>query len=106
VPDSRRPSLARYDGKEIVLGARPEHIRITAPGQDRSPEAVDFTIDVTQNLGYEVLLDIVAGSHRAVTRVVPDDFAVEGTQRSFDFDMTMVYFFDPETGVNISARAS
>ncbi|MGD0473852.1 MAG: ABC transporter ATP-binding protein [Candidatus Velthaea sp.] len=104
VPESRRPSLARYDDKEIILGARPEHIRVVPSGQARPEEAVDFTIDVAQNLGYEVLLDIVAGDHRAVTRVAPDDLPVEGTQRAFAFDMTMVFFFDPGTGANIAAR--
>ena len=103
VPASRRPALARYADAEIVLGARPEHIRVVPRGQTRPAGAVDFTIDVVQNLGHEVLLDIVAGPHRAVTRVGPVDFPKEGEQRAFDFDMTLVHFFDPQTGANIVA---
>jgi multiple sugar transport system ATP-binding protein len=105
-PVSRQAALARYEGSEIVLGARPEHIRVVPRGQARPTAAVDFTIDVAQHLGHEVLLDIVAGPHRAVTRVAPDDFPKEGERRPFEFDMNMVHFFDPATGANIERSAN
>jgi len=63
-------------------------------------------IDVAQNLGHEVLLDIVAGAHHAVTRVKPDDLPKEGERRLFEFDMNSVYFFDPVTGANIETAAN
>jgi multiple sugar transport system ATP-binding protein len=106
VPESRRPALARYEDAEIVLGARPEHIRAAPRGQARPIAAVDFTVDVAQHLGHEVLLDIVAGPHRAVTRVAPDDFPKEGEQRPFEFDMNVVFFFDSATGANIEGSAN
>ena len=104
VPESRRPALARYEDAEIVLGARPEHIRVAPRGQTRPTAAVDFTIDVVQNLGHEVLLDIVAGPYRAVTRVAPDDYPKESEQRPFEFDMSRVFFFDSRSGANIAGR--
>ena len=104
----RRPPapLGRYEDTEIVLGARPEHIRVVPRGQPRPAGAIDFTIDVAQHLGHEVLLDIVAGPHRAVTRVAPDDFPKEGERRPFEFDMTMVHFFDCQTGANIAGSTN
>jgi multiple sugar transport system ATP-binding protein len=102
VPENRRPALARYEGQEIVLGARPEHIRIVPRGETPPIGAVNFTVDVAQHLGHEVLLDLVAGPHRAVTRVVPNDFSKEGEQHPFEFDMSMVFFFDSRTGANIA----
>jgi multiple sugar transport system ATP-binding protein len=102
VPANRQPALARYEGREIVLGARPEHISVAPPGQPRPGAAVDFTVDVAQHLGHEVLLDIVAGPHRAVTRVAPEDYPKEGERRPFEFDMNAVYFFDSTTGANIA----
>ena len=63
-------------------------------------------IDVAQNLGHEVLLDIVAGAHHAVTRVKPDELPKEGERRPFEFDMNSVYFFDPATGANIEMAAN
>jgi multiple sugar transport system ATP-binding protein len=106
VPESRLPPLGRYEDTEIVLGARPEHIRVVPRGQPRPAGAIDFTIDVAQHLGHEVLLDIVAGPHRAVTRVAPDDFPKEGERRPFEFDMTMVHFFDCQTGANIAGSTN
>ena len=102
VPEARRPVLAPYQGSEIVLGARPEHIRVTPRGQAPQVGAVKFTVDVAQHLGHEILLDIVAGPHRAVTRVAADDFSKEGEQRSFEFDLSAAYFFDPKTGANVA----
>jgi multiple sugar transport system ATP-binding protein len=106
VPQNRQAALARYEGAEIVMGARPEHIRIAPRRAARPPQAVDFTIDVAQHLGHEALLDIVAGPHRAVTRVAPEDLPRESEARPFEFDMAMVYFFDPQTGVNVDRGAS
>jgi multiple sugar transport system ATP-binding protein len=106
IPESRRSVLARYNDAEIILGARPEHIRVTPRGRTPPPAAVEFTIDVAQHLGHEVLLDIVAGPHRAVTRVAPDDVPREGETWPFAFDMTRVFFFDPRTGANIADGAS
>jgi multiple sugar transport system ATP-binding protein len=106
LPDSRRSALARYEGADIVLGARPEHIRLVPSGLARPAAAIDFKTDVAQHLGHEVLLDIVAGPHRAVTRVMPEDYPKEGETRPFEFDMNMVYFFDSQTGANIERRAS
>ncbi len=106
VPEYRRAMLARYQNAEIILGARPEHIRVTPRGQTSPTAAIDFMIDVAQNLGHEVLLDIVAGAHHAVTRVKPDDLPKEGERRPFEFDMSAVYFFDPVTGANIEKAAS
>ena len=104
VPESRQPALARYTDTEVVLGARPEHIHVVARGKPRPPAAVDFTVDVAQHLGHEVLLDIVAGPHRAVTRVAPDDLPREGEQRPFEIDLERTYFFDARTGTNIDSR--
>jgi len=105
VPDSRRQALAPYEGADIVLGARPEHICLVPRGQARPAAAVDFRVDVAQHLGHEVLLDIVTGPHRAVTRVTPEDYPKESETRPFEFDMNMVYFFDSQTGANIEGRA-
>jgi multiple sugar transport system ATP-binding protein len=102
VPEARRPVLAPYEGSEIVLGARPEHIRVTPRGQAPQAGAVNFVVDVAQHLGHEILLDIIAGPHRAVTRVAADDFSKEGEQRSIEFDLSAVYFFDAQTGANIA----
>jgi multiple sugar transport system ATP-binding protein len=102
VPAGRRSVLARYNDAEIILGARPEHIQVTPRGRTPPPAAVEFTIDVAQHLGHEVLLDIVAGPHRAVTRVTPADVPREGETRPFAFDMERVFFFDLETGANIA----
>jgi multiple sugar transport system ATP-binding protein len=102
VPEGRRAALERFEGEDIVLGVRPEHIRALPRGQAPSAATLDFDIDVVQHLGHEVLLDIVAGPYRAVTRVGPEDSPREGDRRPFEFNMAAAYFFDPQTGANLA----
>jgi multiple sugar transport system ATP-binding protein len=105
IPERRRQALARFEGEEITLGARPEHIRIVPPGQTPPIGAVDFTIDVAQHLGHEILFDLVNGPHRAVARVGAGDASKVGEKRPFQFDIEMAHFFDSRTGANIEESA-
>ena len=101
VPARRRAALAKVEGAKVTLGARPEHIVIVARGRTPPANAVTFTIDVAQHLGHEILLDLVAGPHKAVTRIGADEPAIAGEPRAFAIDMEKAHVFDTATGVNL-----
>ena len=52
-----RPSLAAYDGKEIAVGLRPEHLEDAALGGDTS-HTISGTVEIREGLGSEVLLHV------------------------------------------------
>jgi multiple sugar transport system ATP-binding protein len=55
---SARPSLARYDGREIGVGVRPEHIADAALGGIDGRSPITGTVTVREGLGSEVLLHV------------------------------------------------
>jgi multiple sugar transport system ATP-binding protein len=57
---------------------------------------------VVQHLGNEMLLDIVAGPHRAIARAGAEVRVREGERRTFSIDMDRVHFFHPRTEVNLA----
>ncbi len=101
VPASRRTALDRYQGAKLLLGVRPEHMAIVPAGAPSPPGATNFTVDVAQHLGHEILFDIVAGPHKAVTRAGADEQARAGDVRAFVIDMNKAHLFDPASGANI-----
>ena len=97
LPRDRRRGLDRFQNKTVVVGARPEHIRM-ARSMDQGD--IQFTVDVAQHLGHETLLDVRNDGKSAVVRVAPTERYTIGETRGFDIDLDKIQFFDPETGAN------
>jgi hypothetical protein len=49
-----------------------------------------------------MLLDLVAGPHRAIARAGAEARVREGERRTFSIDMDRVHFFHPRTEVNLA----
>src|SRR5216683_3189786 len=101
LPDSRSAEVARSGSPTVVLGVRPEHLRLLADGEGGQYTTL-FQVDVVQHLGNEMLLDLVAGPHRAIARAGVEARVREGEWRSFAIDMDRVHFFHPRTEVNLA----
>ena len=97
----RGPVAPSVDG-DVLLGARPEHIRIVAGD---SPEAlITGEVALVEHLGKEaqVHLDVDArileGDGALVATVDPVDAPPPGALVGVGFDPDTVHFFDPESG--------
>ena len=101
LPDNRSAEVARSGGPTVVLGVRPEHLHLLADGEG-GPYTTVFQVDVVQHLGNEMLLDIVAGPHRAIARAGAEARVREGERRTFGIDMDRAHFFHPRTEVNLA----
>ena len=101
LPQSRAAEVARSGGPTVVLGVRPEQLHLLADGQG-GQHTTAFQVDVVQHLGNEMLLDLVAGPHRAIARAGAEARVREGEWRSFAIDMDRVHFFHPRTEVNLA----
>ncbi len=102
LPQDRRHGLERFQNKSIVVGARPEQIKI-ARGKDQG--VIRFTVDVAQHLGHETLLDVRNNDKSAVVRVSPTEQYVIGETLGFDLDLDKIQFFDADTGANVRLSA-
>jgi len=101
LPDSRSAEVARSGSPTVVLGVRPEHLHLLADGEGGQYTTV-FQVEVVQHLGNEMLLDIVAGPHRAIARADAEARVREGERRTFSIDMDRAHFFHPRTEVNLA----
>src|SRR2546430_1749298 len=70
VPRARIETLRRYAGSRVILGVRPEALRM-ASAADPAEYAFDSTAEVVEPLGSEILLNVRAGPHALVARVDP-----------------------------------
>src|SRR5438034_1243610 len=68
IPSKKQEALQRYAGRRVVLGVRPEALRV-ASGADPAEYAFDTAVEVVEPLGNEILLDVRAGAHAMVARL-------------------------------------
>jgi multiple sugar transport system ATP-binding protein len=114
---AERPGLARYEGREVILGIRPEDMEDAAfaPTRAESPH-LKVICSLREALGSEVLLHFSVGSAEAppaedddvieplgdqgsifVARVNPRTAAREAQQVDLAVDPTRLHFFDLES---------
>ncbi len=67
VPPAFRDSA--HDGEEIVLGARPEYMKVVASG---SPGAISGTVQILETLGTHTLVSVEDGDGMRVQVAVPE----------------------------------
>ncbi len=105
VPSEQAEMLAPYLGKKIIFGIRPENIHDAsfAPmGIEGAP--VVARVDVTEPMGNEVFLYLVAGRDQLLARVDPRTAAKPSDEIKVVLDMQKMHAFDPETEEAISAK--
>ncbi|HSP20999.1 MAG TPA: sn-glycerol-3-phosphate ABC transporter ATP-binding protein UgpC [Planococcus sp. (in: firmicutes)] len=91
-----------YEGKDITLGIRPEHIHVN--GEDLSNLPVsefDAAITVSELTGAETIIYAVYAGQEFVARVEADTAIEPGHTARLAFDMSHVHFFDAQNGIRI-----
>ncbi|MBE6016924.1 MAG: sn-glycerol-3-phosphate ABC transporter ATP-binding protein UgpC [Lachnospiraceae bacterium] len=93
------------DGKEVVIGIRPEHIRVV---REMGENTIKGTIDVSEMMGSEYYLHISAAGKDVVLRVPMTDLPAEfrsgipyGTEICFEFPAELIHMFDVESETNL-----
>jgi multiple sugar transport system ATP-binding protein len=70
IPDALRARLAPFNGKPVALGIRPEDLHMA---RDSDPAELTFeaVVEVAEQLGSEVILDLAVGADSMVASVEP-----------------------------------
>jgi multiple sugar transport system ATP-binding protein len=102
VPPARRAGLAAYAGRRTTLGVRPEHI-LLLNGEKPGEAAAQGRIEVTEQLGSELLADVLIGATSlVVSRVDPEAKLARGQPVGLVFNPARLHFFDPASGAAIA----
>jgi multiple sugar transport system ATP-binding protein len=121
LPDAvrvKRPALAAYANKDVVIGMRPEHLPAAKPGDTGSTLVGD--VDLIEALGSELVVHFTIDAHRViaegavekdeaesigsgegVARVDAKNPVKVGDRMTFAIDIEDMQFFDPKTGLAI-----
>jgi len=96
IPEDRVSVYTPLVGKEVILGMRPEDIhnpQFAPPGIHSS--AIESRVDVTELMGNEIYLYMVAGNSNYVARVDPRTRFTIGERVQLVFNMDNMHIFDP-----------
>ena len=92
------PALKEYVGKEIVAGIRPECIFDDAQSlKAMSDSVIECDVEVTELMGAEIYLYLVAEETSLTARVSPRSTSRAGDIVNVAFDMSRVHLFDKDT---------
>ncbi len=100
VPVDRTSRLGAYKGQRVIVGVRPEDLRV-ANGTEPAGSTFDATVDVVEPLGSEILLNVTAGPNRLVARVEPSVRAKVHEGIRLALDPEGLHFFDAKTELAI-----
>lgn len=102
LPEMFREKLKGYEGKEVVLGIRPEDLHGKGSVKDAYPSAAfDFEVELAELLGHEYILH---GSF--MQQVMCAKVSSRLNPKAHDkihltMDLSKVHFFDPKTELRI-----
>ncbi len=90
-------------GKEVIMGVRPEDIHEEPVFLEASPNTIfSSTVDVTENLGHEMLLYLSGlGKDTVIARVDGRSTTRDGNTVRLAVDMNKVHIFDIESELNV-----
>ena len=96
--------VAPYEGKEIVLGVRPEDLRAEAENFDRlETGALRAHIDIVEMMGSELLVySKVENKSNIIARVPVSNKIKAGDEVRFAVDSNKIHLFDKESELVIS----
>lgn len=94
----KRPELQEYNGKEILVGIRPEDIHDEeAFLSSMADSTVSVSVELTEMMGAETFLYLKLGETQMTARVNPRTNAQHGDNIKVAFDTNKLHLFDKDT---------
>ena len=90
-------ALKEYEGKEIVMGVRPEHIHLTGDLNNNAPtKPLSSICDSSELLGYERIVYFYIGENKVLLKTSSKNEVVSGQKFDLCFDLDCLYFFNKD----------
>ncbi|MDR7439115.1 MAG: ABC transporter ATP-binding protein [Armatimonadota bacterium] len=100
IPQNLTTYIEPWEGREVILGIRPEHIEDAALRNGALPPhfaTLRAKVEVHEPLGSDVILYLEAGGYSLVARVGADSSARMGDEVTVALDLSRLHLFDPRT---------
>lgn len=105
LPSGALDRLGAYHGQEVVMGLRPQRVRIQSPAPREAPGQVPGVLLVHEFLGNEGIGQ-VSVDHTQFECVTPPEIPFQaGEAVSLGVDFSNLHFFDPQTTQRIEYEA-
>ena len=102
VPHKYHSDLDTHDVDEVILGIRPEHISVVRENVSND-ECFPSTLEVIEQLGEEVILNVLVGDTLIkVSHVSPDFSSNRGQTIKLKPDNDLLHFFSAVSGRTLS----
>jgi multiple sugar transport system ATP-binding protein len=96
----RFPITGVSDGTPVMVGLRPEHLRLGGAGA-----TITAQVELIEPLGSEILVHARYADGDLTARVGPDTPATPGQPIELVVDLARLHFFDPVTSTRLPGRA-
>ncbi len=96
----RQAALRPYNGREVIIGLRPEHIH-EQPAGGAEEVAFPARVEVIEPLGSEAYLYADVAGTQMIARISPATPARPDQQITLWADVAALHAFDPDTEANI-----
>ncbi len=97
VPDAIKAKVGGHVGKPATLGIRPENLRV-ATDDDDAGETFEAIVEVAEQLGSEIILDLTAGQSSIVASVEPTLRVKPQERIRLAINPKGLRFFDADSG--------
>jgi len=94
--------LAAFVGRDVLMGVRPEHLRLVAEAADEN--SLIGTLDLVESVGNEVFLNISHPATPLIARMPPQPLPAPGDAVRLSYAVEQLHFFDPVSERRIDQR--
>ncbi len=91
------PSMREQDGKEIVIGLRPEHITESENPDSSASTMLNLQLEVLEPTGPDTIAMIKVNDQEVACRLSPEFEVKVGQVAPLHFDLSKAVFFDAQT---------
>ena len=97
-PEQITEKLIKYVGKQVILGVRPEDLRVAdAPLRSASEPTIDMVVNIAEPMGSEIYLYLDYRNEQLTARVPPNRTYRSGEKVRVAINISKIHLFNPET---------
>lgn len=94
--DEKANNLKAYAGKDIVVGIRPEDLKIKYT-EELSNYTTKACVDITELMGSEIYIYFVCYGQKLICKTTADTIIKPDSEIEIAFDINKIHFFEKET---------